>query len=290
MTANETFVKHPRAAAAPPLDFDLLSRQVLGILRLELRRNLFSKRAFALYFLAFFPVFLVGVWTLTPFPTTHIDGPSEAMTMFAMLFVPYLRISIFLSTLFLFMSLFRSEIQERSLHYYFLTPVRREILVVGKYLSALFAGCGTYLVSTAALYVLTCLPWGVREASRYLFQGPGLGNLAAYLGIAVLACAGYGAVFLLAGLFFRNPVIPAFLVFCWEFINFLLPAFLKKVSVIFYLQALYPIPTEVKSLLAVIADPPRVWVSIFGLLIFTVLVLGAACWRARAMEVAYGGE
>ncbi len=289
MSANETFVKRPRAAVAP-LDFNLLSRQVLGIMRLELRRNLISRRAFALYFLAFFPVFLVGVWALTPLPTTHIDGPSEAATMFAMLFVPYLRISIFLSTLFLFMSLFRSEIQERSLHYYFLTPVRREVLVAGKYLAALFAGCGTYFISTASLYVLTCLPWGVGEASRYLFQGPGLGNMTAYLGIAVLGCAGYGAVFLLAGLFFRNPVIPAFLVFCWEAINFLLPAFLKKISVIFYLQALYPIPVEVKSLLAVIVDPPSVWVSIFGLLIFTALVLGAACWRARGMEISYGGE
>lgn len=289
MTANETFVKHPMAAA-PPLDIDLLSRQILGILRLELRRNLVSLRAFALYFLAFFPLFPMVVWAMTSLPDHLFDGPSQAATMFAMFFVHYLRISIFLSTLFLFMSLFRSEVLERSLHYYFLTPVRREVLVLGKYLAALFASCGTYLISTTALYLLTCLPWGVGELSRYLFQGPGLGNLFAYLGIAVLGCAGYGAVFLLAGLFFRNPVIPAFLVFCWEFINFLLPAFLKKVSVIFYLQAIYPIPVEIKSLLAVIADPPPVWASIFGLLVFTALVLGAACWRARGMEVSYGGE
>jgi len=288
MSANNTFVR-TLPATATPLDFDLLSRQILGILRLELRRNLLSRRAFALYFLALFPVFVMAVWAATPL-TEEFDGPAQVTKMFAMFFVPYLRVSIFLSTLFLFMSLFRSEILERSLHYYFLTPVRREVLVIGKYLAALFACCGTYLLSTAALYLLACLPWGVSELLRYLFQGPGLGNLVAYLGTAVLACAGYGAVFLLAGLFFRNPVIAAFLVYTWESINFLLPSLLKKVSVIFYLQALYPIPVEVKSLLAVVADPPPVWASIFGLLVFTALVLGAACWRARRMEVAYGAD
>ena len=30
-----------------------------------------------------------------------------------------------------------------------------------------------------------------------------------YLGITVLACIGYGAVFLTLGLFFRNPMLPA---------------------------------------------------------------------------------
>ncbi len=35
------------------------------------------------------------------------------------------------------MNLFRGDIVDRSLHFYFLSPVRREVLVVGKYLSGL---------------------------------------------------------------------------------------------------------------------------------------------------------
>jgi hypothetical protein len=58
--------------------------------------------------------------------------------------------------------------------------------------------------------------------------------------IALLASVGYGAVFLIAGLFFRNPVIPAAVVWVWENLNPFLPGFLKKISVIFYLKGLAP--------------------------------------------------
>ncbi len=63
-----------------------------------------------------------------------------------------------------------------------------------------------------------------------------------YLGITALACIGYGAVFLIIGLFFRNPIIPAILIYGWEWINFLLPPLLKKLSVIHYLHSLTPVP------------------------------------------------
>ena len=34
--------------------------------------------------------------------------------------------------------------------------------------------------------------------------------------VAALACVGYGAVFLMCGIFFRNPMIPAAVVWVWE--------------------------------------------------------------------------
>ncbi len=42
----------------------------------------------------------------------------------------------------IFNNLFRGEMLEKTLHYYYLTPLRRELLVAGKYL----AGLGTALV------------------------------------------------------------------------------------------------------------------------------------------------
>ncbi len=43
-----------------------------------------------------------------------------------------LRTVVFFGCAWIFMNLFRGDIVDRSLHFYFLSPVRREVLVVGK--------------------------------------------------------------------------------------------------------------------------------------------------------------
>lgn len=270
-------------------DRGLVRRQLAGTLRLDLRRALLSPRSLAMYVLAFAPLVLVAIWSLSPFPLRELDGPQEAMLVFGVLFELYVRVSIFFSTLFLFVSLYRSEILERSLHYYLLTPVRREVLALGKYLAALIATTGVFLVGTVGLFLLVLLPWGPGAMANYLFAGPGLANLLGYAGVVALACAGYGALFLLAGVLFRNPVLPAAAIWIWEAIVPLLPPLLKRASVVFYLHSLYPIPPA-RGLLEVIADPAPAWVSVPSALAFIVLVLVVVAWRVRRMDLAYGGE
>lgn len=278
----------PPAAAAPAFDFGLARRQLYGIFRLELRNHLLSRRGFALYFLAFAPVLLVLVWAMWP-ARQFFQGPEEAAQAFALIYTGYLATALFLGCLLIFMSLFRSEILERSLHYYFLTPVRRQVLVLGKYFTALAAISAVFLLGTAMLYLLAVIPWGYSAASHFLFDGPGLRNLFTYLGITLMACIGYGAIFQLAGLIFRNPIVPAAIVGVWEGINFLLPAWLKKISVIFYLASLFPVPIA-SSTFSIVAEPTSAWYSVPGLLIFTAVVLAITGWWARRMELNYGAE
>jgi len=266
-----------------------IAQQLRGIVRLELRQNLLGRRSFAVYALAFFPMPLLLMWNMSAISLEVVNSPASGSGFFAGMFAGYLGTAVFLSALILFMSLFRSEILQRSLHYYLLTPVRREVLVVGKYLSALFSAGIVFAVGTVVLYLLLFLPLGMSGLSQHLFHGPGLGHLVAYVGIAILACAGYGSVFLLAGLLMRNPVVAAVIIWGWESINFLLPAFLKKFSVTFYLQSLYPVPLPM-DLLAVVADPISPWLSVPGLLFFTIFVLVIASLKARWMEIAYGEE
>ncbi len=278
------------------LDWGLIARQIAGILRLELRRNLLSRRSFGLYFLAFSPVGLFVIWALSP-ATEVLSGPAEAVAQvfapifggFPPIFLGYLPTIIFLSALITFMSLFRSEILEHSLHYYYLTPVRRWVLVTGKYCSALISACCVFSVSTTLLFLLICIPFGLGDASQYILQGPGLGYLTTYIGLAIMACIGYGAVFLLLGLFFRNAIVPAAFIWAWESINFILPSLLQKISVIHYIRTLYPIPLP-EGWLAVTTDATSPWMSVPGLLIFTALVLTFAGWRAGRMEVNYEGD
>jgi ABC-type transport system involved in multi-copper enzyme maturation permease subunit len=262
-------------------------RQLLGILRLELRQSLLGRRNLVMFFLAFFPVGMFLLWNTTAISREVIVDATAAARLFAWVFKIFLQTSIFLSVLIVFMSLFRSEIMQRSLHYYLLTPVRREVLVLGKYLSALLTSVAVFSAATGALYLLIFLPLGASGLSRHFFHGPGFGLLLTYLGIAALACAGYGALFLLVGLVARNPVVAAVLLLLWESWNGILSAALKKFSVIFYLESLYPVPLA-SDMFEILAEPVSAWVSVPGLVVFTTVILGFCSFRASRMEVSYG--
>jgi hypothetical protein len=127
------------------------------------------------------------------------------------------------------------------------------------------------------------------ESSEYFFGGAGAGHLLAYLGVTILACVGYGAVFLIVGLFFRNPIIPGLLLYAWEWINFLLPPLLKKVSVIHYLNSLVPVRMS-EGPFAVLVEPTPAWISVPSLIVFTMAVLFLAVRNIRRMEISYAGD
>lgn len=187
------------------------------------------------------------------------------------------------------MNLFRGEVVDRSLHYYFLAPVRREVLLVGKYLSGLIASIVLFSITTVGLMLIlyfSLYPW---EPARFFFDGAGFGQIMAYLAVTILACIGYGAVFLLVGLFFRNPIIPAGLLYGWEWVNFLLPPLLKKISVIHYLQSLVPVSMP-EGPFAVLVEPTPAWISVPSLILFTGVVLFLASRHIRRMEISYAGD
>src|SRR5581483_11576637 len=187
-------------------------------------------------------------------------------------------------------NLFRGEMLDKSLHFYLLTPIRREILAVGKYFAGLIATVAIFCTSTFLQLFALSLHFDGSEISDYL-AGPGWGHVAAYLGVTAAACLGYGSIFLAAGLLFKNPIIPAATVLVWEGINMFLPATLKKISVIFYLQSLSPVvaPPDasmpaLQRLLVTAAEPvPAAW-AILGLLAVTIVVLAVAARKARKLE------
>jgi ABC-type transport system involved in multi-copper enzyme maturation permease subunit len=187
------------------------------------------------------------------------------------------------------MTLFRGDVLDIILYYYFLAPFRREVLVAGKFVSGWLAAAALFGGSTlATLYLVHALS-GPVAALGHLTSGSGLVQALSYLATTLLACLGYGAVFLIIGLFFKNPIVPALMIFLWELANPFLPALLKKISVIFYIKSLLPLTLD-EGPFAVIADPAPVWLAVPGLLIFTAVVLVAAGWSIRRMEIAYGAD
>ena len=268
----------------------LWRRQIASILRLEIRKNFTGKRSILIYLLALLPVLiLVGITTLDD-GKISAENFGEVNVDFANLYEGMiLRTVVFFGCAWIFMNLFRGEVVDRSLHYYFLSPVKREVLVAGKYISGLVTSLVLFVTMTALCILCIYVPLGYSGAMAQLFDGPGLNQVSTYLGITVLACIGYGAVFLFVGLFFRNPIIPAIILYGWEFINFLLPPMLKKLSMIHYLHSLTPIPIP-EGPFAIVSEPTSAWLTVPGLILMTIAVLVMASVRIRRMEIKYGGD
>jgi len=273
-----------------PLPWSLWLRQIRAIFRLEIEKNFLGRRSILLYLLALLPILPLAL--LAPF--TPPGREWQDFAQYNMIFAAFyggliLRTVVFFGCAWIFMNLFRGEIVDRSLHFYFLSPVRREVLVVGKYFSGLVTSIVLFTATTVISMLLLYFPHFYAESGRFFFDGPGLGQLLTYAGITILACIGYGAFFLVVGLFFRNPIIPALVLYGWEWLNFLLPPLLKKISVIHYLQSLTPVPMS-EGPFAVVAEPTPAWIAVPSLVIVTILVLIAASYRIRHMEIRYGSD
>ncbi len=270
--------------------WSLWLRQILAIMRLDVKKNFFGKRAVLIYLMALMPIGLLGMIAILPPPArAWLDFTAYPKLFSVMYNALILRTVIFFGSAWIFMNLFRGEIVDRSLHYYFLSSVRRDVLITGKYLSGLITSGILFTTVTIVSMLLLFFPHFFSASTRFFLDGPGLGQLLTYAGITILACIGYGAFFLVVGLFFRNPIIPALLLYGWEWLNFLLPPLLKKISVIHYLNSLVPVPLS-EGPIAVAVEPTPAWISIPGLLIVTALVLFFASRRIRRMEIRYGSD
>src|SRR5262245_18320883 len=213
-------------------DWSLWLRQIRAILRIEVSKNFWGKRAILIYLLAAIPVFFTFLLIFVDPDDSGLDirrNWSSAQLGFATVIYwgLILRTIVYFGCAWIFMNLFRGAVVDKSPHYYFLCAMRRELLVAGKYISGLVASIVLFTISTAGSLFFFYYARGYPANVDYLFDGPGLTQCLTYIGITILACIGYGAVFMVIGLFFRNPIIPALLAYGWEWVNFLLPPLLK---------------------------------------------------------------
>jgi hypothetical protein len=258
---------------------------------IEVRRNLFSWRASWIYFLAFIPTFIILIHALVDrhLPITMSE---DTNILAGIIQFYYIRLGVFFGCLGIFSRLIRGEMIERSLHFYLLSPVRREILLLAKFAAG---SISAVLLFGSAIIADFALMYGVFGAAGrdYVFNGPGLGQLEAYVAIIVLACLGYGAVFLLLSMMFKNPTPAAMLVLGWEAINPVLPTLLQKISVASYLRHLMPVNVAAEgifALLTVETEPVSAWAATVGLLLLIAVVLFYSCYRIRTLEIRYTTE
>ena len=265
-------------------------RQVLAVQALELRKRFLGKRSIPVYLLVLIPLGLFGARAIATLIFHGFDEtPAQDQVVYAVLYrMLILRFVVYFGCVAVFVPLFRGDILDRSLHYYLLAPMTRRTLTVAKYLSGLTAALVLFDGVTLASWVLSRLAHGPAALLGALSSGRGLMELGAYLLVTSLACVGYGAVFLAAGVFFRNPIVPAVAILLWELINAFLPPVLKGISVIHYLESLLPVSIPVSSGIAILADPASPWVAIPGVLALAALLVAGTARKVRRIEVLYG--
>jgi ABC-type transport system involved in multi-copper enzyme maturation permease subunit len=265
--------------------------QAQRLTRIELRRNLFSWKASWIYFLAFIPTVIIFAHLIID-AHRGFSMNEDTNVLAGIIQLYYIRLGVFFGCLGIFSRLIRGEMIERSLHFYLLSPVRREVLLIAKFvagsITAILLFGSAIIVDFALMYA------GFGAAGRdYIFNGPGLGQLEAYLAIIVLACLGYGAVFLLLSMMFRNPIPAAMLFLGWETINPVLPSLLQMFSVNSYLHHLMPVNVAAEgifALLTVETEPVSGWAAAGGLLLLIAVVLCYSCYRIRKLEIRYTTE
>jgi ABC-type transport system involved in multi-copper enzyme maturation permease subunit len=209
----------------------------------------------------------------------------------------FLRLAVFFGCLGIFMNLFRGEILDRSLHFYFLAPIRREVLMAGKFLAGFLATCTIFVTSEVLQTIAFLGHFSPAARDLYLYQNHGLEHAAQYVGVTVLACLGYGAFFLVAGMLFRNPIQPTAAALLWEGINPFLPSVLKQISVIYYLKSLCPVNIPVSpgtsplwALLVSNSDPVAAPLAVAGVVTVALLALFISSVQVRRMEINYTTE
>ena len=268
-------------------------RQTSAILRTELRKNFITARGFWIYLLALAPVGIVWMHSVVAIVKGHPHALSMDTEIMAFLFrVFFLRPAVYFGCVGIFTYLFRGEVAERSLHYYFLAPVRREVLIAGKYLAGLITSsfflCGSIALTFFGMY------YHYAAAERDFFlNSAGYGHVAAYVSITALACMAYGALFLFLGIRYKNPVIPAVVLLFWESLNLFLPAWLRKASILYYLRSLAPVVDFKQGagvLLGGVIEPVSAWVAVVALLAITAVLLILSVRQLKRTEISYSSD
>jgi len=271
----------------------LYGSQISILVRNEVRRNLFTRRRIWIYLLALLPVLMIvghAISDRASMNPSQIEEDTQVLAGIMQLY--YFRLGTFFTCMAIFTWLFRGEMVEKTLHYQFLVPVRREVLVIGKFLAGVVVAIALFETAVFACFFFMYARFGP-AGKAYVFEGPGLGQLWSYLLVTALACLGYGAVFLALSLLFKNPVIPGVVIMGWETIAPIFPAWAQRLSVTFYLKHLCPVNLPITGPLAIftiVAEPVSPFIAVLGLLCLTIAILTLSCFLIHRMEITYTTE
>ena len=178
-----------------------------------------------------------------------------------MIWVLFIRFTIPVLGVFYGTSLIADEVDDKTLTYLFTRPVQRGAVLMGKYLAYLVCTSLVVLPSIMIVYFLIVPLAEIGSSFRLLVID---------LGIMALGLAAYGALFALVGTILKRPLVVGLVfAFGWEQLAMLMPGYLRRFTLAYYLQGLVPhaMPSDgVASIIqAVFTDSPTATTCLFWL-------------------------
>ena len=178
-------------------------------------------------------------------------------------------------------SLIADEVEDKTITYLFVRPIRRGAVLLGKYLAYLVCTIFVVLPSVVLVYLLV-VPMNGRLGASFI-------DLLKDLILIAVGLAVYGAVFAFVGAKMKRPLLVGLVfIFGWEKAVMFIPGYLRKFTVAYYIQGLVPhaMPnTGVESaLLGLVREIPTLMGAVFwlGVMWFGFLALGA--WIVERRE------
>jgi ABC-type transport system involved in multi-copper enzyme maturation permease subunit len=260
----------------------------LRIFELSFGQMLWSRRSVFLALLTGGPVTLAVLIRvaamLEPSALPRVNGTrlGGAVLFGLMIWLLYIRFIVPVLGAFYGTSLIADEVDDKTITYLFVRPIPRGAVLIGKYLAYLAATILLVLPSVVIVYFLV-----VSLGSGPAGLGAAFPAFAADLGVIALGLAAYGALFAFVGARIKRPLVVGLIfIFGWEPGVLLIPGYLRRATVAFYLQGLVPhaMPQDstVTSLLQAFQEIPPVAVSLLAL---SVIVVAGIWLAARAVEL-----
>lgn len=261
-----------------------LRASVARIFDLSLGQMLWSRRSVFLAFLVGGPVLLaVGiriVSTASRLGLPQINGArvGGAALFGTMMWLVYIRVVVPVLGVFYGTSLIADEVDDKTITYLFTRPIPRAAVLFGKYLAYLVCTVLLVLPSVVLVYLLVAPIGGT--------IGEVFPTFVTDLGMLAVGLTAYGAVFALVGARMKRPlVIGLIFAFGWEPVVLVLPGYLKRLTVAYYLQALVPHAMPQDSGLGILMqafrEVPSVSTSLASLAAIAVVALW---WAGRTVE------
>jgi len=257
-------------------------RAAARIFELSIGDMLWSRRTIFMALIVAGPVFLAVVARLVQasgIAPLRVNGMQVGGTAIfgMMIWVLFLRFIVPVLGVFYGTALVADEVEDKTITYLFTRPVPRGAVLLGKYLAYLVCTTLVVLPSVMIVYFLI-VPFAEIPGS--------FGALVKDLGILALGLAVYGGLFALIGAVMKRPLVVGLIfAFGWEQAALLMPGYLKRFTVAYYLQGLVPhaMPSDgvISLLQSVFRDAPGAGTSLFWLF----FALAASLWLAmRAIE------
>lgn len=213
---------------ARPLPFLSAAR---GVFDLTLEGMIWSRRSLLMALLLGLPILFGLLYRIVL--VAKVPAQVAGFDLYGVIVaVYYVRNVLPLAALFYATSLIADEVEGKTLGYLLTRPVRRESILAGKFAAYVVTTLALALPSTVVTFFL------LLTARGFSGIGSAVPDLFRDMGVIALTLLAYGALFTLAGVLLRRPVIPGLLfLFVWELVANL-PGYLPRFTVTAWLRSL----------------------------------------------------